>query len=51
MDKYQNLERDKIELRVKQENFETDLSEIRGASNYWHVQTKPPPRWCLSCCV
>ena len=28
-----------------------DLSEIRGASNYWHVQTKPPPRWCLSCCV
>ena len=28
-----------------------DLSEIRGASNYWHVQTEPPPRWCLSCCV
>ena len=24
MDKYQNLERDKIELRVKQENFETE---------------------------
>ena len=26
-------------------------SEIRGANNYWHVKKKPPPRWCLSCCV
>ena len=28
-----------------------DLSEIRGASNYWHVQTEPPQEVSILLCV